>query len=482
VHNLAARVAGGVLVWAAITMAGACGVHPNGSCVDGTECPADLSPTQSCEAGTWDHDGNSATACVPLTDCIAGQRIDSDGTATSDRTCTACASGTFSTTANAVSCTPFRTCVAGTYVSGAGTATEDRRCSPCPDGTHSTSENQSQCQPETACPAGTEQTAPATATSPPTCVSCAAGTYCAGGTSPKVTCGGATWDHDADSATACAAKTECVAGQSVTGAGSATSDRTCASCTTGTFSTTANASSCATWSTCAAGSYVSAAGTATSDRQCTTCPNGQTSYTQNAASCVAVLPGAACGGELTDSGLLSLYTNKPVTGTPSYFIGGSSQARKLGSYTSEMFVRSCNSSTGCGAWSSTSQPNYESFYSINSTIRQGSVYLWNTAGTNYLAIVSNTVGSDCLGWTEGKGAIARSGNLGNVTLGAEVEDNCSAGADPVFYFEQKDLYDPAGVVADHCMKLTYSKQRNRVDISPTVYTYDEYMVVYDATY
>jgi hypothetical protein len=69
-----------------------------------------------------------------------------------------------------------------------------------------------------------------------------------------------------------------------------------------------------------------------------------------------------------------------------------------------------------------------------------------------------------------------------VTLDAEVEDNCVAGADPVFYFNQIDLYDPTGVVTDHCMKLSYSKQVGRIDTGPDAFVYEEYVVVYDATF
>ncbi len=32
------------------------------------------------------------------------------------------------------------------------------------------------------------------------------------------------------------------------------------------------------------------------------------------------------------------------------------------------------------------------------------------------------------------------------------------------------------------MKLVYRKERNRIDVGPDAWTYDEYMVVYDATF
>jgi hypothetical protein len=196
-----------------------------------------------------------------------------------------------------------------------------------------------------------------------------------------------------------------------------------------------------------------------------------------------VLPGAACVGTLTDDALVTLYAGKPMSGTPTFILGGSSTARKLGSYTTALYSRSCASTTGCTAWAAAAQPAYETFHSINSGILAGSVYLWSpSSGSHRIAIVSNTIGSDCKGWTEGIGTMVRSGSSASVTLATKVEDNCTAGADPVFYFQEIDLYDPTGIVTDHCMKLTYSKQRNRVDVGPGAYTYDEYMVVYDASY
>ena len=76
--------------------------------------------TAPCGSGTWDNDGNPATACVPWTDCLAGQYVVSDGTATTDRTCAACGSGTFSTTINAASCTPDSPCADGSTLCGVG--------------------------------------------------------------------------------------------------------------------------------------------------------------------------------------------------------------------------------------------------------------------------------------------------------------------------------------------------------------------------
>src|SRR5690606_37512262 len=149
--------------------------------------------------------------------------------------------------------------------------------------------NQSTCLPQDACAAGTDQTAAGTPTSPPVCAACEVGTYCAGAATPRQACAGATWDHDSNSGTACTPATDRPPGQAVAADGSATTDRTCAACASGSFSTTDNATSCTPWTDCAPGSYVRAAGTAAADRQCTDCPAGQTSTTTNATAC-AVLP------------------------------------------------------------------------------------------------------------------------------------------------------------------------------------------------
>ncbi len=136
----------------------------------------------------------------------------------------------------------------------------------------------------------------------------------------------------------------------------------------------------------------------------------------DAADPASVLPGAACTGTLTDAALVNLYATKPTTGTPSFLIGGSSQARTLGSYTSTLWSRKCASTTGCTAWESAAQPAYESFFSINTSIRAGTVYLWPSGSDHRVGIVSTTVGSDCKGWTEGSGNLVRTGADAKVKL------------------------------------------------------------------
>jgi hypothetical protein len=297
------------------TMAGSASSPPQCSpCEVGTFCAGGVAPREACAAGTWDHDASSATACVPWTDCVPGQRVSSTGSATVDRACEACAAGRFGDQPNAMLCAEWRTCPAGSYVSTLGTAVSDRQCSNCADGTFSSVPNQAACLPRGACPAGTEETSPATSTTPPVCAACEAGTFCPGGAAPKQGCPGGTWDHDASSATACVAWTTCSAGQFVTAAGAPTGDRGCAACAPGTFSTSGNASACAAWTACTPGSFVSAPGTATADRQCTVCSPGSSSTVANQASCLE--PGAPENVLLTpgDGTLAVTWADAPDNG------------------------------------------------------------------------------------------------------------------------------------------------------------------------
>src|SRR5690606_32763814 len=54
------------------------------ACEAGTYCAGDAAAKQPCAAGTWDHDGDAATACVGHTDCMAGQYVAEAGTALDD--------------------------------------------------------------------------------------------------------------------------------------------------------------------------------------------------------------------------------------------------------------------------------------------------------------------------------------------------------------------------------------------------------------
>jgi hypothetical protein len=78
-----------------------------------------------CDDGTFDDDGEEVTPCKAWSECSPGQYVSEAGTATTDRTCDACESGTFSALANSTNCAVWTEC---TVEVTAGTATSDRVC------------------------------------------------------------------------------------------------------------------------------------------------------------------------------------------------------------------------------------------------------------------------------------------------------------------------------------------------------------------
>jgi RHS repeat-associated protein len=298
-------------------------------CVAGQYCAGGTSPQTTCVAGTWDNDANPGTVCVAKTTCLAGSYVTNEGTTTTDRTCAACASGSFSTTANAAVCTTWTTCLAGSYVTNTPSSTVDRVCEACPSGQYSANNNQASCQPQGTCAAGTEQTASGTSTSDTVCTPCVAGQYCAGGAAEPVTCEAGTWDNDLSAATPCVAKTSCLPGTLVDSEGTATIDRACAACVSGSFSTTSNAAACDAWSTCVAGTFVSNTPSSTVDRVCVACPSGQYSSSSNQSQC---LPQGSCaaGTLQTAAGTATSAAVCEACAAGQYCAGGTSPATTCG--------------------------------------------------------------------------------------------------------------------------------------------------------
>ncbi len=173
-------------------------------------CDDDAVQVEPCAFGTFDPDGDPATACVVWTDCSPGEYVAFGGNTVTDRVCAPCPAETFSTETNAAACTPWLACSPGEHVSAAGTTTADRSCA-----------------------------------------ACASGSFTA-----------------VASAATCAAWSDCVAGEYVAAEGDVTSDRLCAACASGSFSTDANAPGCTLWTTCVIGDEEVTPGTATSDRTC----------------------------------------------------------------------------------------------------------------------------------------------------------------------------------------------------------------------
>jgi hypothetical protein len=85
-----------------------------------------------CADGTWDDDADPATACVARVSCRAGEYVAEEGGPSADRTCAACAPGTFSTQTNASRCAAWSTCASGLQQGSLGSSTADRTCIPGP--------------------------------------------------------------------------------------------------------------------------------------------------------------------------------------------------------------------------------------------------------------------------------------------------------------------------------------------------------------
>ena len=150
---------------------------------------ADTEPTP-CDNGTFDHDSNPETPCVPWTVCPLGSHVAASGTATTDRECATCEPGTFSTLDNQDTCSPWTLCEPGTHVSVPGTTTTDA-----------------------------------------TCEACESGSYCEGGNAPVLDCAVLEgFDHDTDPATPCMPWTTCQNNEYVSVETTPHEDRRCTPC------------------------------------------------------------------------------------------------------------------------------------------------------------------------------------------------------------------------------------------------------------
>lgn len=228
----------------------------------------------------------------------------------------------YSDAVNTASCTAWIDCQPGTEVDAEGTPTTDRTCLACTGTTQTTTVNAPTCLPQGACAAGFITVTEATTEADAVCddSTCVAGTFCAGGLADVVACPTGTFDHDLSAATACQNHTPCTLatqvqtavgdatndyacdprtvcnpGQESTNEGSLdiTTDRTCADCPIGEFTTTIN-SSCVALIDCDPGSFVANSADISNqdvDRSCVACtPGTDYSDTTNAPSCTDVDP------------------------------------------------------------------------------------------------------------------------------------------------------------------------------------------------
>ncbi len=236
----------------------------------GVICDAD-----TCSSGSFQESSMSESdlppsvdSCTPWADCTAGSYISVNGTSSSNRECTQCANGRFSTTTNEEACMPWVNCSAGSYVSTSGTLTSNRVCTQCTTGKYSTGTNKDTCTPWVDCSAGSYISVNGTSSSNRECTQCTNGRF------------STTTNEEA-----CMPWVNCSAGSYVSTSGTLTSNRVCTQCTNGKFSTAANEGTCMHWANCSAGSYISVNGTVTSNRECKSCDYGKFSTIANARSC-----------------------------------------------------------------------------------------------------------------------------------------------------------------------------------------------------
>jgi TNFR/NGFR cysteine-rich protein len=282
--------------------------------------------------------------CSGLSVCGAGMFVSVKPGVNSDRQCSACPASTFSSILNSAACAAWSTCKSGESESVAPNATTDRVCSVCGSGKYgsggqclaltvcksteyeaapATATSDRKCSALTVCQPGSRQTAAPTATTDRQCAACSSGTYStqANATScaPWTACTANEYESTAPSLLVnrvCTALTSCAAGTRIVKAATATSDRSCQACASGTFTTAANLSTCDTWANCAAG-YSAVAGSATKDRTCNACASGFFSTTSNAAACSAWKT-CASNQTLTKAGTATsdaVCTDKPICGT-----------------------------------------------------------------------------------------------------------------------------------------------------------------------
>jgi hypothetical protein len=155
-----------VLVVGSATAAGECA-----DCLAGSfSGVANVASCTTCSDGQF-QDKAGKTYCIDHASCSAGTRIDTEGTSSTNRSCTPCDVGTFSDIKNMVTCTvcisgqfqdqagrtnciDHTSCAAGMHVDTEGASASNRNCTPCGVGTFSGTVNSPSC---TDCPSGKYQ-------------------------------------------------------------------------------------------------------------------------------------------------------------------------------------------------------------------------------------------------------------------------------------------------------------------------------------
>ena len=173
----------------------------------------------------------------------------------------------------------MRSCTAAEYETAQPTQSSNRQCAACPaghscDGTATTTPcaagyaaalGAGSC---TQCNAGYASSASSAA-----CTQCNAGHYSAAGASSCAPCVVGTFS--ASGAQSCTVWRECGVSYGLLSPGSATRDRVCAACLSGsTYSSETSAAPCQPVVTCTASQHEKSAPSASSNRECASCPAG----------------------------------------------------------------------------------------------------------------------------------------------------------------------------------------------------------------
>lgn len=244
------------------------------ACPSGYTCAGSAAQPVACPGGSW----CTTNTSIVCTSCSAGQYVATSCTPTADATCSPCAVGTYSTSVNLPSAGQCTLCDAGTYSTGAGIPAN--QCSLCGAGAYSSALGAISTATCTSCAAGSYSSSlglPAAGQ----CTLCAAGAYSTVlGAIAVATCTGCSAGAYSTGsgmavASACQTCTDCVAGQKISTACSATTNRVCASCTGGTDYTTAlNQGTCAACTLCTSGQSRTTACIVSANTVCTPCTAG----------------------------------------------------------------------------------------------------------------------------------------------------------------------------------------------------------------
>ena len=250
-------IAGCVILVLAVSITVPLLISPTSSSSSAEAAGSSCNPTSgtcSCVEGSFAAGGS---LCKAWSQCQQGELITTQGTATSDRVCGPCTTGTFQDASNHASttCQSWSQCQQGELMTTQGTATSDRVCGPCTTGTFQDVSNHTSttCQPWTPCIV-TEVIAVGNSTSDLVCEMCV---YQDSSSADPVPC------------------RVCTAGTYLWRLSTATSDRGCTSCNSSDFQSTVThlERSCTPRTRCRGGQYA-AEGNRTADTVCQTCPIG----------------------------------------------------------------------------------------------------------------------------------------------------------------------------------------------------------------